>query len=83
MSAWWMNQGPYVSQQYYDQLHTTQVKLKLNDRTDKDILEWIRQKKQDPDTSIQGEIKRLIREDIEKNSGCTPNPDSSAIPQAY
>ena len=28
-------------QLWYDELHTTQIKLKLNNTTDADVLEWI------------------------------------------
>ena len=28
-------------QLWYDEMHTTQVKLKLNNKTDADILDWI------------------------------------------
>ena len=44
----------------YDARATKQVHLKLNLKTDSDILEHL--EKQD---SIQGYIKRLIREDME------------------
>lgn len=46
----------------YDQEHTTQLKLKLNKRTDSDIIEWL----QNCD-SKQGYIKELIRKDIENS----------------
>ena len=60
----------------YDELHTTQVKLKLNNKTDADILDWIYRQKVDSQTSFQGEIKRLIREEIARTTSesyrCTP-----------
>ena len=60
----------------YDELHTTQVKLKLNNKTDADILDWIYRQKVDSQTSFQGEIKRLIREESARTTSescrCTP-----------
>ena len=52
----------YQSQIKYDQTPTKQVKLKLNRRTDKDILD-----KLDSVGSKQTYIKQLIRADIEKS----------------
>lgn len=43
----------------YDKANTTQVLLKLNKKTDIDIIEWLEQV-----GSKQGYIKALIREDI-------------------
>lgn len=45
----------------YDKANTEQVHLKLNKRTDKDVLE-----KLDSVPSKQGYIKELIRADIKK-----------------
>ena len=50
----------------YDEANTTQVKLKLNNKTDADILDWLNQMK-----NKQGYIKELIRRDIEQ-SGKAP-----------
>lgn len=47
----------------YDKDNTVQVKMKLNKKTDSDILEQL-----DKQSNKQGYIKRLIREDINKNS---------------
>lgn len=47
----------------YDEKNTTRISLKLNIHTDKDIIEWLWRQK-----SKQGAIKRLIREDIAKNT---------------
>lgn len=47
----------------YDKEHTTQVCIKLNLRTDKDILDWLWKQK-----SKQGAIKELIRKEIERNN---------------
>ena len=63
-------------QLWYDEMHTTQVKLKLNNSTDADILDWITDQKRDFRKSAQGEIKRLIREEIARTTSesrrCTP-----------
>lgn len=49
------------AQSRYDAANTVQIKLKLNRRTDADIIE-----KLDGAPSKQGYIKRLIREDIRR-----------------
>ena len=43
----------------YDAHNTKQIHLKLNLKTDADVLEWI-----DSKTNIQGYIKELIRKDM-------------------
>lgn len=58
----------YEAQERYDEWNTTQVKLKLNCKTDADILAWVRKHKYSRDSSIQGAIKALIREDIARTS---------------
>ena len=45
----------------YDKTHTTQFILKLNNKTDADIIEKLKEVE-----NRQGYIKKLIREDIEK-----------------
>jgi hypothetical protein len=56
-------------QMYYDDFHTKQYKLKLNKKTDADIIKWIESKMSwNSGTSFQGEIKKLIREEIQKIS---------------
>ena len=45
----------------YDNKHTTQIKLKLNNKTDADILKRLRHV-----ANKQGYIKALIRDDINK-----------------
>lgn len=45
----------------YDAQHTKQIKLKLNLRSDHDILERLEEV-----GNVQGYIKQLIRDDIEK-----------------
>ena len=52
------------AQRRYDARNTRQVHIKLNLRTDKDVLE-----KLDEVQSKQGYIKRLIREDLERKEG--------------
>lgn len=54
--------GKYAAQSAWDKAHTTQVILKLNNKTDADILA-----KFNVVPSKQGYIKQLIRADIEKN----------------
>lgn len=63
----WEEQRRADRQNWYDEMHTTQIKLKLNKRTDADILDWLWKKQCDRSTSMQGEIKRLIRTEIAKN----------------
>ena len=46
----------------YDTAHTRQIKLKLNEETDKDIIEMLEKV-----GNKQGYIKELIRADILKN----------------
>ncbi len=53
----------YEAQRLYDSMSTTQFKLKLNDWTDRDIIRWLR-KKRDNGESMQGTIKTLIRRQI-------------------
>jgi len=69
-------------QLWYDEMHTTQVKLKLNNKTDADILDWISRQKWNLRKSVQGEIKRLIREEIARTTSescrCTPTENQEA-----
>ena len=51
------------AQAKYDARNTRQVHIKLNLRTDKDVLD-----KLDEVPSKQGYIKRLIREDLERTA---------------
>ena len=53
-----------TTQNWYDEMHTTQVKLKLNRKTDADVLDWLWKQRYNRNTSMQGEIKRLIRAEI-------------------
>lgn len=56
----------YKPQNRYDAAHTTQIKLKLNDMTDADILARL-----DVQNNKQGYIKALIRADIQKTHNNT------------
>ena len=56
--------GKYSAQSAYDEWNTTQIKLKLNNKTDADILRWLKEQKYSRATSIQGAIKKLIREEL-------------------
>jgi len=49
----------------YDRENTRRVNLKLNNKTDDDIIQRLEAKKETE--GIQGYLKRLIREDIERN----------------
>ena len=64
----WEQQRRIDQQNWYDELHTTQIKLKLNNKTDADILEWLHKQLFNRNTSMQGEIKRLIREEIARST---------------
>ena len=46
----------------YDKENTIQKLIKLNKKTDKDILDWISGK------NFQGYVKALIREDMERRN---------------
>lgn len=49
----------------YDRQNTRRINLKLNNKTDDDIIQWLNAMKQTE--GIQGYLKRLIREDIKRN----------------
>jgi succinate dehydrogenase flavin-adding protein (antitoxin of CptAB toxin-antitoxin module) len=51
------------AQARYDSEHTKSVSLKLNNRTDQDILQWLRKQK-----SKQGAIKQAIRNEIARRA---------------
>ncbi len=57
-------ESKYGAQSRYDDYNTTQVKLKLNNKTDADVIRWINAHKASRDSSAQGAIKALIRADI-------------------
>lgn len=48
----------------YQQANTRQVTLRLNIRTDADVLARLREQ-----PSMQGYLKRLVRDDIERERG--------------
>ena len=48
----------------YDTANTTKVSLKLNKKTDADIIEYL-----DSVENKQGTIKKLIRDEIERSQG--------------
>ena len=56
------------AQAKYDAKHTTRVSLKLNTGTDSDIIHWLWKQ-----TSKQGAIKQLIREEIAKSLSSDKN----------
>ena len=60
----WEEEHRIEQQNWYDEMHTTQIKLKLNKKTDADVLKWLHKQQRDRKKSMQGEIKRLIREEI-------------------
>ena len=64
----WEEQRRIDQQNLYDSMHTTQIKLKLNNKTDADILDWINTQRFSKYTTVQGEIKRLIRVEIASHS---------------
>lgn len=51
----------YFSQKKYDKINTTQFRMKLNNNTDKDILDWLSNQ-----TNKQGSVKYLIRKELER-----------------
>ena len=59
-----MGTGKYHAQSFYDECNTTQVKLKLNYKTDADIIQWLARQKKSNNSSMQGAIKLLIRQQI-------------------
>lgn len=56
-----------ISQRKYDEANTTRVALKLNYKTDNDILQAINEVVEAEKTSKQGAIKILIRNGIKKD----------------
>lgn len=57
-----IEKSKYASQEKYDKKNTTQFRMKLNNNTDKDIINWLANQ-----SNKQGTVKRLIRNEIEKN----------------
>lgn len=62
MAGWGITSECQVrAQAKYDAAHTVRVSLKLNRRTDEDIIFWLQRQ-----PSKQGAIKQLIREKLEQ-----------------
>ena len=78
----WEQQIRIDQQNGYDEMHTEQIKLKLNRKTDADVLDWLRKQQWKKGKSMQGEIKRLIREEIARETAksrrCTPTENEGA-----
>lgn len=51
------------AQAKYDKAHTTGFYMKLNTRTDADVIRWLKRQ-----TSKQGAIKKLVREEIAREA---------------
>ena len=64
----WEEQLRVDQQNWQDEMHTTQVKLTLNNKTDANILDWIHKQRYKRSVTVQGEIKRLIRAEIASHS---------------
>lgn len=61
MASWGITSESQVrAQARYDASHTVRISLKLNIRTDRDIITWLQRQE-----SKQGAIKQLIRKKIE------------------
>lgn len=56
-----ISEAQYRAQRKYDESHTRQFQMKLHLENDADILKWL-----DKQESKQGSIKKLIRDQIEK-----------------
>ena len=64
MSGWGItSDSQNRAQAVYDRKNTVRLSMKLNIRTDKDIIQWIRSQK-----SMQGTIKKLIRDEIAREN---------------
>lgn len=64
----------FDQQQIYDEFHTRQFKLKLNRKTDEDIIKWAESKMRwGSGTTFQAEIKKLIRQELQKESESKQN----------
>lgn len=64
MSGWGVTSDSQIrAQAAYDRKNTSRLSMKLNNKTDKDIIEWIRKQK-----SMQGTIKKLIRNEIAREN---------------
>jgi hypothetical protein len=62
MTDWGICSGSQIrAQAKYDSENTTRVSMKLNFRTDNDVIQWLWKQK-----SMQGAIKQLIRDEISR-----------------
>lgn len=62
MAGWGITSESQVkAQARYDRQNTVRFSLKLNIRTDQDVIQWMRKQK-----STQGSIKQLIRDEISR-----------------
>ena len=60
MASWGLSSESQVrAQAKYDASHTTRFSLKLNNKTDADIIKWLYSQ-----ASVQGAIKELIRKEL-------------------
>ena len=79
----WEQQMRVDQQNSYDESNTEQIKLKLNRKTDADVLDWLRKQQWSRTKSMQGEIKRLIRKEIAREAAesrrCTPTGNGGQI----
>ena len=56
-----ITQAQYRAQKKYDAANTRQFRLKLTLSRDKDVIDWL-----ESQDSMQGAIRKLIREQIER-----------------
>lgn len=56
--------GKYSAQSFYDECNSIQIKLKLDYKTDADVIQWLNRQKHSNNSSMQGAIKALIRQQI-------------------
>lgn len=64
MSGWGITSDSQIrAQAAYDRKNTSRLSMKLNKKTDRDIIEWIRKQK-----SMQGTIKKMIRNEIAREN---------------
>lgn len=65
------NQSTYKASAKYDAVNTRQIKMKLNIKTDADILARL-----DSVANKQGYIKALIRKDMYEHRGSVPEENA-------
>lgn len=75
MASWGLtSESQARAQAAYDKRNTVRLSLKLNIRTDEDVIQWLRCQK-----SMQGSIKRLVRNEISKVN-CQNQENRTYIP---